>query len=316
MNIIFTVCNRTSLTNAIALGTSVMKYPEHIFYLCWVDTVALTNLPENIRLIDVTKLALPEWKQMANQYHDFELVAACRPWFAKHLINLHPEQNTFVFLAPTVALYQSPEEIIRLSGDLLLTPNITKPIKEKASLDDKRILNIGMFHSGAWVLRPSEESLKFLDWWCERTIDRAEFNLCNGMCLDQLWLNFCLVHVPKTVQISYSGWHYGLHAVLNREITEKQGSYFVNGVPLISIDFAGLDFFDPVWSDYADLISKSNLFKKMHTNYKHSIRQFRSLLSETATPGYGRSPQIKSNRLFRKKLAVKIQSITRFIDQF
>jgi len=317
MNIIFTVCNRTSLTNALVLGNSVMKYPGSIFYLCWVDTIPLNNLPENIKLINVTELDLPEWEQMTAQYYNFELVPACRPWFAKHLINLHSESDTFTFLAPTVQLLNSPEEIFRLEGDMLLTPHITSPIEKPTTLDDKRILNIGMFHSGSWLLRKSPESLQFLDWWCVRTIDRAKFDLCNGMCLDQLWLNFSLVRIPAASQIADSGWHYGLHSVLNRKITETDGTYFIEKKPLISVDFAGLDFFDPIWSDYANLANGDKFFKKLHAEYKKELRKFQLILPETATIAtYGRDPQIKNNRMFRKSISDKLKSVTRFIDQF
>ena len=316
MNIIFTVCNRTNLTNALALGKSAMQFPGYTFYLCWADAGTVPNLPENIKLLPIIDLDIPEWERMTKRYYDFELLPASRPWFAKKIINLNPELKTLIFFAPTVFIYNSIDQITDRDYDLQLTPNISRPLKKSPILDDKKILNIGMFHSGSWVLRKSEESLKFLDWWAERTIDRAKFDLCNGMCMDQLWLNYALVRIKKITQISQSGWHYGLHSTLNQELKITNGTHAVDGNPLISIDFAGLDYFDPIWSDHKPLLAQSSNFKKLYVEYQKSLSIFKDFKPLEPTPGYGLIPEIKSNRLVRKEITARLKSLVRVIDLF
>ena len=293
-----------------------MQHPGNTFYLCWADSPVITKLPEYIKLITVSELHIPEWEQMLNHYYDFELLPAVRPWFAKYLINLHPDESTFAFFAPTVLLLKPFEEISVSRADIFLTPHITGPLKKSSVLDDKRILNIGMFHSGSWILNKSDESLKFLDWWSVRTIDRAKFDLCNGMCMDQLWLNFALVRIKNAQQISHPGWHYGLHAVLNKKLIFEKGQYSVNGNPLISADFAGLCFFDPIWSDHAALLSQNKAFTQLFAEYQKVLSDFRAFLPSESTPAYGLILNIKKNRMLRKKIEGKLKSITAFIDQF
>jgi len=316
MNIIFTVCNRTNLTNALALGSSVMQFPGYTFYLCWADTGTVPNLPENIKLLRITELNIPDWEQMSRRYYDFELLPACRPWFAKHLIRTHQELQALIFFAPTVYLYSSIDHLVGQNYDLQLTPNISRPLKKSTILDDKRILNIGMFHSGSWILQKSTASLEFLDWWAERTQDRAKFDLCNGMCLDQLWLNYAFVRVKKLFQLSQSGWHYGLHSVLNQKLELKNGKYSVDGNTLISIDFAGLDSFDPIWSDHKRLLHQNANFKKLYLEYQKSLGTFKTFKPLETTPGYGMIPEIKNHRLMRKEISAKLKSLVRVIDLF
>lgn len=316
MNIIFTVCNRNTLASALALGKSVMQFPGNMFYLCWVDKIVISTLPEDINLLTIKDIPIPEWEQMISHYYDFELLPACRPWFAKHLFNLHADQNNFIFFAPTVFLFQPIGQVLTAGPDLFLTPNISQPLKKASVLDDKRILNIGMFHSGSWIMRRSAETLKFLDWWAIRTIDRAKYDLCNGMCLDQLWLNFALVRISKITQISNPGWHYGLHSVLNLNLEYQDGSYKVNGNRLISADFAGLDVFNPIWSDYAGLISESKNFGKLYSEYQKNLSAFQTFLPSETKPGYGLIPEIKKNRMLRKKTTGTLRSVMKFIDQF
>ncbi|WP_254411710.1 hypothetical protein [Dyadobacter diqingensis] len=316
MNIFFTVCNRSELSNALALGASVLRlHPESIFYLGWADTVPLPNVQDGIKLLSIEKIDIPEWGEMCAHYYDFEIVFAARPWFAKGILRKHKDCSRLIFLSPTTVLFSSVFEAGTQEADLLLTPHITKPHAPSSNLDDKRILNIGMFHSGSWMLKPGEATAHLLDWWAHRTIDRAKFDLCNGMCLDQLWLNYAPVWVKNTVQLRHSGWHYGLHSILNKTLTEENGSYFVDNEKLISIDYAGLNTFHPVWSDHVKLVNQSPVFKKLLTQYETTVKKYEKV-NLNKQPGYGKTSKISGDRLLRRKIAGKLENITKFIDQF
>lgn len=302
------------LPNAMALGTSVLQFhPDSVFYIGWADTVPLPKLQNGIKLISVEDIDVPEWGQMCSNYYDFEIVAAARPWFAKGILKKQKACEKLTFLAPTTLLFSSTQEIGNESAELLLTPHITKPLVNSKILDDKRVLNIGMFHSGSWVIKPGEETSKLLDWWSHRTIDRAKFDLCNGMCMDQLWLNYAPVWVKNTVQIQHAGWHYGLHSVLNKNLKEENGSFFVDDEKLISVDFAGLGNYHPVWSEHTRLVNQNNVFKKLLDKYQHSLKKYEKINGE---PGFGRPSHISSRRVLRRNIAGKLKAITKFVDQF
>lgn len=316
MNIVFTVCNRSQLPNALALGSSVLRYhPDSTFYIGWVDTFPVPAVPKGIKVLPVEKLNIPEWGEMCARYYDFELVAASRPWFAKGILKNSPDCSLLTFLSPTTILFESMLEINNPAIDLFLTPTISKPLAKSDLLDDKRILNIGMFHSGSWLIRPNTATAKMLDWWSHRTIDRAKFDLCNGMCMDQLWLNYAPVWIEKTEKISHPGWHYGLHSVLNKVLVEKNDSFLVENEKLISADFAGLCQFDPIWSDYAGLLGHNSTYKKLFRQYSEKVASFDKNLPDKK-PGYGIIPVISSQRLLRKNITGKLKAITKFIDQY
>jgi hypothetical protein len=317
MNIVYTVCNRTNLAHALALSESVLRYqPDSVFYLCWVDTLAPEGLPDHVRALSIAEINIPGWDKMLAEYYDFELLAACRPWFAITLLDRNPDCKNITFLAPTTLLLSSFDELLTSGSPVSLTPNIQKPLSKSSLLDDKRILNVGMFHSGSWILKPGPDTTKMLEWWAERTIDRAKFDLCNGMNMDQLWLNFVPVWAPGTVQIRHAGWHYGLHAVLNKDLSLKNGQYYVDNQTLISVDFAGLDYFDPVWSNHAALLSQNKVFKNLFSSYKKSLKPLEKFSFSSKTPGYGKSPDIRKNRNLRNGIAGKLKAITRYIEQF
>ncbi|MGV3602049.1 MAG: hypothetical protein ACO1N1_12640 [Dyadobacter fermentans] len=317
MNIIYTVCNRTNLAHALALADSVIQHqPGYVFYLGLVDSIGTEGLPQHVKPLLATKLAIPGWDKMAADYYDFEIVPACRPWFALEILKKHSECQQLTFLAPTVFLKKSFDGLLDAGSEMFLTPNISAPLKSSQILDDKRILNAGMYHSGSWTLRPSEKTVAMLEWWAQRTIDRAHFDLCNGMNTDQLWLNYVPVWVPATTTLHYAGWHYGLNAVLNKNLVTKGSQHEVDGQPLVSLDFAGLGHFDPIWSDHAPLVTENKAFQALFMDYQRIVMKKKYELELTGEPAFGKYANIAPNRLMRKGIAAKLKGLTTFIDQF
>lgn len=317
MNIIYTVCNRSNLAHALALADSVLQHqPGSVFYIGLADSIAVDNLPEHARILPVSEVAIPGWEMMASEYFDFELLPACRPWFALELLKKHPECAQLTFLAPTVILRNNFETLLEPNREIYLTPNISAPLKPSAILDDKRILNAGMYHSGSWILKPSEKTLQMLHWWGERTIDRAKFDLCNGMNTDQLWLNYVPVWVPANQTIHDAGWHYGLNAVLNKSLTGSNNAYVVDGKPLVSLDFAGLDYFDPIWSDHVELLEKNQAFGTLFREYRSLVGKKKQLYPVNGQPAFGKVAEISKYRISRNRIASKLKALNTFIDQF
>lgn len=317
MNIIYTVCNRTNLAHALALADSVLQHqPDDVFYIGLVDSNTFNDLPGHVRLLAVAELAIPGWENMAAEYFDFELLPACRPWFALELLKKHPKCSRLTFLSPTVQLKKSFDSLLDIDSEMFLTPNISAPLKKSPILDDKRILNAGMYHSGSWTLRRSEKTTAVLEWWAHRTIDRANFDLCNGMNTDQLWLNYVPVWVPATKTLHRPGWHYGLNAVLNKTLVATNDGYEVDGQPLVSLDFAGLGYFDPIWSDHAALVTENKVFQALFMEYQRIVVKKRYELEVSGQPAFGKYANILPNRLMRKGIAAKLKELTIYIDQF
>jgi hypothetical protein len=315
MNIVFTVCNRFTFANAMALADSVLRYqPGSTFFLCWVDAAPFPVLPAHVNVLSAEKIAIPGWLEICARYYDFELVAACRPWFAKYIFE-HQSFTSITFLAPGVLLMDSFASVVTPEMDLFLTPNISKPIADNPVIDDKRILNIGMFNAGAWSLRNTQSTIDLLNWWAARTFDRAKFDLCNGMCMDQLWLNYAPVWIPQTQFISNPAWHYGLRSVIANKLSFENGRYKVQKESLISLDFTGLAVFDPVWSDHTALLSVDKLFKKLYLEYTATLQNFSSMLDVGNSSAYGIASKISVNRQIRKTLAGKLKNVIKFIDE-
>ena len=312
----FTVCNRHQLPGAIALGKSILEHHQGApFFIGWVDDADLPPLPANIEIIPASDLKLLQLPKMSGLYYDFELVHALRPWFAHHLLESRSDISTWVFLAPTTMVYRSFDHLFDSGHDLLLTPHIVERLPKSRHLDDKRILNIGMFHSNAWIARNTESVQNLMKWWRERTADRAFFDLCNGMCLDQLWLNYAPIHVVHSQVIRDPLWHIGLHNCLLRPVKLEDALPVINGERVYTIDFAGLYGYHPVWSDHTALVAGHREWAAFTASYRKSLQS----LNAFRLPGnaaYGRPAPVSSARNFRRSVKSKLDNLTNVIDQF
>ncbi len=316
MTAFFTVCNRHQLPGAIALGKSILEHHKGApFTIGWADSADVPGLPAGIDIIPVSDLELRQLPQMSGFYYDFELVHALRPWFARHLMERRPSVSNWVFLAPTVMVYRSFDHLFDPDYDLFLTPHIVQRLPESGGLDDKRILNIGMFHSNAWIARRSESVQNLLEWWSVRTIDRASFDLCNGMCLDQLWLNYAPIHVARSLVIRDPLWHLGLHNCLLHSLKFENDIPVVAGKRVYTVDFSGLLGYHPVWSDHAALVTGHSDWTSLAGSYfknLETLKEFRL----TGNAGYGRPAPISSMRNLRKSVKSKLDHLVKLIDQF
>ncbi|PWJ59299.1 hypothetical protein CLV98_102131 [Dyadobacter jejuensis] len=317
MNIIYTVCNRKSLPHALALGDSVRKHqPTDRFVLGWVDDVIPNQLPKDVELLEVTKLGIPQWEAMKTQYYTYELLAATRPWFAQQLIGQLTSSDRLIFLAPTVVLWTDLQHSLQREEQALFTPQANRPIPKSALLKDHQILNTGMFHAGSWILSASDQGKDFLGWWAQRTQDRAYFDLCQGMCMDQLWLNYAPIHLPNWGKLAADSWHYGLNKLAFQDITLQNSKPYLNNMPVWSTDFAGITFFDPIWSDYSNSVRNRPQFATLLNAYQLQLDGLKTEYGLGGNAGYGKVAQISPNRLLRNRTAKKIKLITTFIDNY
>ena len=316
MKIVFTVCNRQQLPHALTLGTSLRRHnPEYRFIIGWTDSAPLIGLPDGVQVIRIEDLGLSAWDAMARRYFDFELLAASKPFFARFILDQNPLCSELVYMAPAAWVLGSLDFVTNPEIFLQTTPHRLTPIHPNPYLDDKAILNIGMYHAGSWMLHPDGQENELLDWWCERTVDRAHFDLCEGMCLDQLWMNYLPVLFQGVQTVRTPGWHYGLHAIPNPSLSYGTG-YLVNGQPLITVDFSGLESYHPVWSNYTGLTDSKPEWTQLRKDYRRELRAQRIPAFDEPSLPYGKNSGVKSLRKQRKGVIAILNQIVERIETY
>ena len=288
--VIFTVCSINQLAHAFVLGDSVKtQHPSYSFYIGLVDKKS--NISSFIRssypIIDITEIDIPAFKQMAEKYTHDELTANCKPFFAKYFIQ---KNERIMYFDCTSFVYYSLDFIEQTldSQDIIIIPQL---IYAGVHPDEKQILNTGVFHSGFWAMKQSDEVTRFINWWSNNTQNKGFRDLCKGLNADQLWLEhvpalFDKVHIEK-----HEGLNIGVWNLPERKIKTIDNQLIINNTPVISVNFKGMKY----WKNYQNLLQK------------HSYKTIRKL-----TPNFGISNPIEKPT--QKYIASKIRQINNLFD--
>jgi len=144
-------------------------------------------------------------------------------------------------------------------------------------------------------------------------IDRGFLDLCEGMCLDQLWLNYLPIYYERVKTIRNAGWNYGLSALPGSVLSFASGRYFVDEHPLITLDFAGVESHHPILSNHASLVKGQDLWSDLRQSYQKALGLYPCPGDETVAP-YGKATPTESNRRFRKQTVRVLEKIIKRIE--
>lgn len=234
------------------MGDSLKTHnPDYYFQIGLVDKQS--NIPTNIQspypIIEVNSLNIKGFEEMSERFTHEELLADCKPFFAEYFLQ---KTEKLIFIDCTSVIFQSISFIsdILNKSNIILTPQL---LFANVHPDEKQILNSGIYHSGFFGLKKSEETFKFIKWWGDNTRSRGFKNMCKGLNSDQLWLE----HVPAM----YEGVHILKDAGVNIgywNLPERNVNQLKSASKLYSINYRDGDF--P--TDYAEKLSKYS-YKKL-----------------------------------------------------
>ena len=232
--LIFTVCTVAQLPFTKVLGDSLP--PTISFKIAIVDANPTVS---DSRTISLNELPMSEIQSLQQRYDEASLIAASKPFFAEYFLQTKQYQ-TLIYVDPTVFFIGDIGAIVQVieNYDIVLTPRITHKFGKTPYGDEKMFLNTGMYDSGFWAIRQSDNTLQFLKWWKERLFDRAHFNLCEGMNHEQLWLNYVPIFFKNVLVNKNIGWNLALHNLHERAVTFSENEWKVNQTEkLIFVNF-------------------------------------------------------------------------------
>lgn len=282
----FTLCHINQLPEAHVLGDSIkLHHPNADFRIALIDKK--DRIPGNFKthftVIDINEVKIEFLEEMAKQYTRSELLANCKPFFAKHFLN---QSEKVVYFDCTSLLY-NPISFIENSLNTHTIIIVPQLIHAGVHPDEKQILNTGIFHSGFLALKNSEEAIHFVDWWGNNTAKKGHTDLCKGFNADQLWLehvpNFYNgVHIEKNEGLNIGMWNFPERLI-------DKTNHTVNSQKIISVNFKGTKY----WADYKNKVKK------------YPINE---------TPAYYGLPD-HVNKKTGKQIAMNIRKINSFIDK-
>lgn len=282
MTIAFTICSINYLAQARTLGDSLKATnPDVRFFIGLVDTLQGVAFEEAYApaypMIEIDKIEISAFEEMCARYNITELNTAVKPFYFTYFFKHYPEAKNVIYFDPDIIVFQPLTGLLTSleKHNAVLTPHINTPINDRLTPNELHHLNTGVYNLGFVAFSRSEENDRFISWWEEKLRYECLIDLCNGLFVDQNWMNFLPVFVPNTHierNPGYNAAYWNLH---ERNFTQRDGQWFVNDdSPLIFFHYSGYDPAKPdILSKYQDRfeLSRRTDLTALFALYKTSL---------------------------------------------
>jgi len=286
MKLAFTICSNNYLAHAKTLGDSLTKYnPDYRFIIALVDRRSPKidyNFLSMYEILPIEDIGIEGFEEIWQKYNIIELNTAVKPSLFKYFFEQYPNIDTGFYFDPDILIYNSLQRLESYfqEGDILLTPHALSPIEtRKPGLvpSDRTFLNHGLYNLGFIGLKSGSKPVRsLLDWWEKRTLQEGFIDVCNGLFVDQLWINLAPIYFDSVKAIKEMGFNvapWNLHE--RGRIQEKNGSYTMpDQSQLTFYHFSSYKFTSPsVMAKYYDLFQFSDFpeIKPLYAEYQELL---------------------------------------------
>lgn len=249
MTIAFTICSINYLAQARTLRDSLKSSnPDILFFVGLVDRLDDITFEDafvpDFPLVEIHKIGIEGFEEMCGRYNITELNTAVKPFYFTYFFNQYPTADKVIYFDPDIIVYQPLTDLLHNldKHEAVLTPHLLTPINDRLTPNELHHLNTGVYNLGFVAFRKSVATIKFVKWWEEKLRFECLIDLCNGLFVDQNWMNFLPVFVQNThieFNPGYNAAYWNMH---ERTFSRENDTVLVNQTsPLIFFHYSGYD---------------------------------------------------------------------------
>ncbi|MFC0183630.1 hypothetical protein SAMN04515674_11746 [Pseudarcicella hirudinis] len=323
MTLAFTICSINYLAQAQTLGQSLKEQnPDVEFVIGLVDRLDKVQLEADkippFQMLEIDKINIENFEEMCLNYNITELNTAVKPFFFDYFLKNRADITNIIYFDPDIIVYDKLDKLQNslLTYEIVVTPHISSPINDRLDTNETDHLNTGLYNLGFIAVRRGEETIKMIDWWKEKLKKDCRIDLCNGLFVDQHWINFVPLFYKNVLVEKYPGYNVAYWNLHERKVTQENGKFFINNVPLIFFHFSGYELKKPEEvSKYQNRSSFENrpdivpLFRyyaqKLSDNFNEYYIQIKCF--------YIKPPKIKRYKRVRKVLQLPFKKLIELI---
>lgn len=325
MTIAFTICSVNYLAQARTLGESLRATnPEIAYFVGLVDRLDNVSFEAQYEpdctLVEVHTIGIQAFEDLCERYNITELNTAVKPFYFQYFFELYPEADKIMYLDPDIIVFQPLTKILGAldQHEAVLTPHLTRPIDDAKKPSELDHLNTGIYNLGFCAFSRSDATKTFITWWAEKLRFECLIALCDGLFVDQNWMNFLPLFIEKCHIESDPGYNAAYWNLHERQFSKQNDTFMVNGLhPLQFFHYSG---YDPA---LPDVISKyQNRYDFIHRpDLTELFELYRERLVANGNAYYRRFPcvYIKPAKIYkysriRKRLIQPLRSLIQLID--
>lgn len=278
--VICTIVSKNYLASARVLMESIRRlHPELVLVTVLADEIDGYFDPreEPFQTLLASELNIPRWRHFSMKYDIMELNTAVKPYALQHFLEKYGAEKV-IYFDPDIMVYQRLDALLALLDDHLcvLTPHITGPLNDTFSPSELDFLRVGTYNLGFFAIARRGDWQALLQWWEDRLYENCTREVSRGLFVDQHWMDllpslFASVYILRDPGYNVAYWN-----ISTRDLqVDEDGTYTVNGSPLIFFHFSGFSVNNP------EAVSKHQnrfTYKTISEAYRRCYEQYREAL--------------------------------------
>ena len=233
MRIVYTTCSLNHLGQALSLGHSVMEHNKDILFLIGLadkidGRIERATIPFDI--VEAHELEIDYLDEMCRRYNTIELNCALKPHFGAHFLKIYTDVQELIYFDSDIIVFSSIDRIYHYLDEysIILTPHSLSSLPAGKMPNDRDFLNAGIYNAGFFAVKRSTEVDSFMNWWKSKLRSEGFMRFCEGMFVDQLWLNLVPLYFGNVMILRDPGCNVAYWNLHERNISESGGVFFVN----------------------------------------------------------------------------------------
>jgi len=252
MTLAFTICSINYLAQARTLGDSLRQTnPDWQYVIGLVDKLEGSGLPADLLppypMVEVDQIDIEDFAGMCDRYDITELNTAVKPFYIDYFFEKYPEATEVIYFDPDIIIYQPLTRLYNhlREYNLVLTPHTCSPVNDWLRPNELHHLGTGIFNLGFIGLRKTDETRRFVNWWKKRLVYECRIDLCNGLFVDQHWVNFAPIYHEGVWIERHPGYNVAYWNLHERTFSQEGGVWRVNGEDLQFFHYSGYSPYKP-----------------------------------------------------------------------
>ena len=240
MTLAFTICSVNYLAQARTLGDSLRQTnPDWQFIIGLVDDLATAQLPPSLLpdypMLQVAALNIPDFAGVCARYDITELNTAVKPFFIGHFFGQPNAPEAVIYFDPDIIVFQPLTRLATAltTHSLVLTPHTIAPTPDWETPNEQHHLNTGIFNLGFIGLRNDDTARRFVNWWQQRLTYECRIDLCEGMFVDQQWVNFAPIYYDNVLIEKHQGYNVAYWNIHERALVEDNDTWYVDSIAYV-----------------------------------------------------------------------------------
>ncbi len=226
--------------------------------------------------LNISEIRDLEW--FCYQYNVTDLNTAAKPFGFKYLFEKKGYHEILYFDSDIIVYSDLNNLFSNLSkNSFVLTPHFTEPLPhfDNANPTDNIVNRCGQFNLGFIGISNKKNGLKFVNYWCSKTLKYFTMDIEKGIFNDQSWCNlipsfYSDYYIERSYCYNIAYWNL---AHRDKTINKKNNIWYCKDDKLVFIHFSGININDKnMLSKHQNVLDINQMnIKELHNNYIDEI---------------------------------------------